>query len=132
MNLISYPNHLKSGVKSDQIDTDIANDFQNVRTKHRLFIFCVGKTLRGKSPEVLRLFSTDSVVKLEHFYTIHEWNFMKISQTVIKWTLSRWTIQSLTIKENIWTFGQKSMLEPSPSDQIKFNQVTCSRVHWFW
>jgi len=62
MNLISNTNHLKSGVKSDQIDADIAYDFQNFRTKNRLFIFCVGETLRGKSPEFLRLFSTDSLV----------------------------------------------------------------------
>ena len=82
MNLISYTNHLKSGVKSDQIDTDIAYDFQNFRTKNQLFIFCVGKFLRGKSPEILKIFSTDSLVELEHFYIMQEWNFMKISQTV--------------------------------------------------
>ena len=35
---------------------------------------------------------------------------------------SRW-------KQNILTFGQKSMLEPSPSEQIKFNQMTCLRAH---
>ena len=67
MNLISCPNHLKSGVKSDQIDTDVAYDFQNFGTKNQLFIFCVGKTLRvslrGKSLEGLSLFSTDLLVK---------------------------------------------------------------------
>ena len=34
---------------------------------NRLLNFCVGKTVGGKAPEVLRAFSTDSPLNLEHF-----------------------------------------------------------------
>ena len=64
MSEIGFENH------SDA--TDIAYELQNFPNENRLFNLCVGETLGGKSQEVSRVFSKDSLVKFEHFDT----NFM--------------------------------------------------------
>ena len=40
-----------------------------LKIEKRFLNFCVGETVRGKSPEVLRVFSKDSLLNLEHFDT---------------------------------------------------------------
>ena len=58
----------KSALKIIPNDTKIAYELQNFPIENRLFNFCVGETVIGKSPEVLRVFSKDSPLNLEHFH----------------------------------------------------------------
>ena len=60
---------MKSALKTIQNDTEIAYELYNFPIENRLFNFCVGKTLNGKSPEVSGIFSKDPLVNLEHFDT---------------------------------------------------------------
>ena len=50
-------------------DTNMTCQFENFEIENQLLNFCVGMRVGGKSPEVLRVFSKDSLLNLEHFDT---------------------------------------------------------------
>ena len=56
-------------LKIIQNDTKLESISWELKIEKRFLNFCVGKTVRGKSPEVLRVFSKDSLLNLEHFDT---------------------------------------------------------------
>ena len=56
---------VKSALKIIRNDTDMTNELLNFQIENRLFKFCVGKIVGGKSPEVSHVLSTEFLLNLD-------------------------------------------------------------------
>ena len=57
-----FSSRVKSALKIIPNDTDTTYDLLNFRIENSLFIFCVGETVRGKSPNVSRVFLRSKIL----------------------------------------------------------------------
>ena len=63
-----FSSRVKSALKIIPNDTNIGYHLQNYRNENRLFNFCVGKTVGGKSREFLRVYLMMKSILMTIFY----------------------------------------------------------------